>query len=1038
VNIRPPSPSSWLRRTALACAGLLLAQGAAGHAAPPPEESAYFIRVWRTDDGLPPLISELLVEAPEGYLWVEAKEGPVRFDGEHVTPYSSAALGWPTDTRISSALGDGVQGIWVLLGDHSIWRERGGEWRRWAEFGREETPKLLQPAGGVEGGVYIGTNRGRLLRCVDAAPGARELLPADPTITQWFATPKVDDAVWFTRKDEAFRWTSGVSEHVSVIDRDPDPPRYLRWRDGSMWIVGQTNIWKMQDGAFRKLPPILERGSENMAGILPAPPHGIWGTTLTKIFFLPTGETRWRGPFPWASSAEFRMSHNLSDANGHHWLATFGFGFVHMSPEGQRIAEKLPPELAGNRILNLLEDRERNIWAVATGSGLVRLRARQFTVYRAGQGLSDPEVLAVAEDAAGALWAGSRAGGADVLKDGVWRHVSLPPRDVPEAAVTALLSQANGDLLVGTFARGVWRKSGESWTRLGQGNDQVRVLLADRSGHLWAGCRSGLLEWQGEAWRPVLAKLPWPVVRALAEDAQGRIWVATERGIWRRETDGEFRPIPATEGVPDGQSQSLLVRADGGIWIGTDRGLVFWHDGRARLFTRANGLPVTQVVGLLETGPDQLWLSSPDGLAALDVRAFQKSIPETVTGQAFTRADGLPTREASGGFQPALSQSANGHCWFPTHQGLVEFDPHTMPPPAPPPPVVIENATAAYQDHRTSLAIPPLRAAPAAFGPELPTRMRRLDFHFTAPSLSAPEKVLFRWRLEGLDTTWSEPSPQRSAVYPYVPPGAYRFRVLACNGDGVWNETGATVAFVIPPLWHERPIFWIAVALLVGGVALGSLRSRYLRRIERLRLLSALDHERARIAQDIHDDLGATLTQISMWSAIAQKRADPATAGQLGLIRERSNEAVRSLDQIVWAVNPGNDTVRKFATYVCQAVGDFFRETNVACRIDLAEMGEDGALHADVRHHLVLAAREACTNALRHSGATEVSLHVEAGPHRIFITITDNGCGFNPETVSKDGEGLSGMKRRLATIRGACTIESALGRGTRVVIQWEK
>lgn len=1018
-------------------AALALAAGGAGQAAPPPDESAYFIRVWRADDGLPPLTTELLVEAPEGYLWMEAKSGPVRFDGERVTPFSTTAIGWPAGATIASVIPDGVQGIWVTLSDHSVWRERGGAWQRWAAFENKETPQLLQPAGGAEGGVYLGTNRGRLLRCVEDAPGLRELLPADATVSRWLGSPGVGDTVWFVRKAEVFRWTAGAIEHVPRNDPDPDPLYYLLWSDGSVWLKGRTNIWQMREGAFHKLPPIVGREPEPIAGILPAPPHGIWASTRNRLFFLPTGAPRWRGPFPWATSEEFRMLHNLTDVNGHHWLATFGFGFVHVSPEGQRITERLPPELAGNRILNLIEDRERNIWAVAAGSGLVRLRARRFSVHRAGLGLSDPEVLAVAEDAAGAVWAGSRAGGVDVLQNGVWRHVSLPPGDAPETGVTALLSPADGNLLVGTFARGIWRKKGETWEPMGQGREQVRALFADRSGHLWAGCRNGLFEWQNGAWRPSPSELPWAAVRAVAEDSEGRLWVGTERGVWRRGKDGKFHPVPPAEGLPEEQVQALLARADGSLWIGCDRGLAFWREGHATLFTRENGLPVTQVLGLLEAGQNQLWVSSPDGLAVLDDRPFQKSIPRALTGQIFTRADGLPTREASGGFQPALWCGKNGHCWLPTHQGLVEFDPLAMPPPAPPPPVVIEDATASYEGKRAPLAIPPLRTGAAAKGAELPARLRRLDFHFTAPSLSAPEKVLFRWRLDGLEAAWSEPSTQRSAVYPYVPPGEYRFRVMACNGDGVWNETGAAVAFIVPPLWHERAIFWIALALLVGGAALGALRLRYLRRIERLRLLSALDHERARIAQDIHDDLGATLTQISMWSAVVQKRADPATAEQLGLIRERSNEAVRSLDQIVWAVNPGNDTVRKFATYLCQAVGDFFRETEVACRIDLAESVEDGVLHADVRHHLVLAAREACTNALRHSGATEVSLRVEASPRRIFIQITDNGRGFDPAIASREGEGLPGMQRRLASAGGHCAIESSPGQGTRVIIRWE-
>lgn len=182
--------------------------------------------------------------------------------------------------------------------------------------------------------------------------------------------------------------------------------------------------------------------------------------------------------------------------------------------------------------------------------------------------------------------------------------------------------------------------------------------------------------------------------------------------------------------------------------------------------------------------------------------------------------------------------------------------------------------------------------------------------------------------------------------------------------------------------------------------------------------------------------MGATLTQISLWSAFAGKQAGGPVAGHLGLIRERSIDAVRSLDQIVWAVNPGNDTVKNFVTYLCQMAGDFLRETEVSCRIDLQEPVEDGPLNADVRHHLVLAAREACTNALRHSRATEVSLHVRAAPARIFIVIGDNGCGFDPGTVNGDTEGLAGMARRLCAVGGRCTVESISGQGTLIKLEW--
>lgn len=450
----------------LVAAFWLLARAA--FAAEPPAESDYFLRVWRIDDGLPPLTTATLIEAPEGYLWMEAALGLVRFDGEHFTMFPAAALGWPMGAKVAKIFADGTQGLWVTLSNGSLWRERGGRWVRWAEASGDERISVMHPARDAEGGMFAGTTQKRLLRCTDTAPGLTEVFPRDATIKKWLTWPGSDGSVWFTRADGAYYWLGGHIEPAPLATPDQKKNFFFSWNDGSIWIIGDDYVSQWREGAFHKLPPIPDLAPQTVAGILPAPPHGVWASTTNRIYFLPTGNAQWRGPWPWATRAEQRQLTNLPDVNGHHWITTYGFGFLHVSPDGRQIPERLPPEFAANRILNLIEDRERNLWAVVEGSGLVRLRARRFTVHSGGRGLSDPEVMAVAEDVSGAVWAGSRAGGADVLKDGVWRHVTLPPGNLPAAGVTALLPQDDGNLVVGTFSQGVWRKNGDTWERWGR------------------------------------------------------------------------------------------------------------------------------------------------------------------------------------------------------------------------------------------------------------------------------------------------------------------------------------------------------------------------------------------------------------------------------------------------------------------------------------------------------------------------------------------------------------------------------------------
>ncbi len=1006
---------------------LLTATGRAAGAAQ--EGSGYLISAWRTDDGLPPLVSPVLIEAPEGYLWMEAESGPVRFDGERFTVFPARDLGWPRDTGIRRTFADGTQGIWLTLKDRSLWRERGGKWSAFGTLPGGEIITMMQPA--KDGGMLAGTSAGRLLRCTEDPPAMKEVMPAQVPFSFWQDHADSEGGIWYAAQGGARRWLDGRLEDARYPAPENRNDYIFSWPDHSQWIIGPDYVAKWTDGAFHKLPPIAGMAPQKLAGILPAPPHGVWATTVNRMYFLPEGATEWRGPWPWATRAEQRQLTNLSDVNGHHWIATYGFGFLHVNPEGRQIEERLPPDLAGNRILNFIEDRERNIWAVAEGSGLARLRTKRFRVHRAGDGLSDPEVLAVTEDGAGALWAGSRAGGVDVLREGTWTHLTLPPGDEPAAGVTSLLPLPDG-MLAGTSSRGVWKRTGTDWQPLG-GKQAVRVLHQDTAGTLWMGGPAGLFRWREGEWRTAPSSQPWPGVTGLTHDETGRLWAATAGGVWRSDAGGRFRPVPPEECLPSEAATCLRAEAGGVMWIGFENGLARWRDGKAVLRRRNEGLPFQRIAGIYPPGKGKLWISSPEGLASLDTDFF---VSGPLTARVFTRADGLPTGEASRGFQPSVWRGRDGRFWLPTHLGLVEFDPGAMPPAAPPPPVVIEAAFASFEGRHDDLPVPPATAKAPSTPWKVEPGMRRLEFRFTAPSLSAPENIRFRWRLEGLDTAWSEPSAQRTATYATVPPGRYLFRVLACNGDGVWNETGASVALVIPPLWQEMPAVWVTAAVLAAFLVGMAVRSRYRRHIEVLALRSRLEHERARIAQDIHDDLGATLTQISLWSAFARKGAGEAVAGHLGLIRERAIDAVRSLDQIVWAVNPSNDTVRNFATYLCQMAGDLFRETEMACRIDLQEPVEDGPLHADARHHLVLAAREACTNALRHSVAREVSLRVVAGPRRIFIMVSDNGRGFDPASVTGEGEGLTGMARRLTSAGGRCVVESAPGEGTRVKLEW--
>jgi signal transduction histidine kinase len=358
------------------------------------------------------------------------------------------------------------------------------------------------------------------------------------------------------------------------------------------------------------------------------------------------------------------------------------------------------------------------------------------------------------------------------------------------------------------------------------------------------------------------------------------------------------------------------------------------------------------------------------------------------------------------------------------------------------PPVWIEDALVdgkSVQLISTNGAYSPLIVAPGE---------QRLQFRFTALSLSSPERVQFKYKLEGLEHEWMTAANGREVNYSYLLPGHYRFRVTACNSDGIWNEDGALLDVIVLPhvwqtWWFQVLAYTITIALIGGGVLLIT-RRRLQLKLERLERQRALERERARIAKDIHDDLGATLTQITMLSQTAGQELErpQQVSHRLRQIFGAARASTHALDEIVWAVNPKHDSLDSMATYLVKFAQDFLGPAGVRCRLDMPLQLPAWALTAEVRHNLFLAYKEALNNAVKHASATEVRISLVLGASDFELCVTDNGAGFDvwkkisENAIQPDrfggGNGLGNMKRRLEEIGGACEIESASGQGTRV------
>jgi signal transduction histidine kinase len=405
----------------------------------------------------------------------------------------------------------------------------------------------------------------------------------------------------------------------------------------------------------------------------------------------------------------------------------------------------------------------------------------------------------------------------------------------------------------------------------------------------------------------------------------------------------------------------------------------------------------------------------------------------------YGKGDGLPTLECSGGFQPAGARTSDGRLWFPTTKGLVAVNPTEVKRNQLPPPVIIEEVlvdgrpiTASHPEQ------PPFRISPGR---------QQFEFQYTGLSFTVPEKVRFKYRLEGLETKWMDAGTKRSINYSYIPPGNYTFRVIACNNDGVWNEAGSALAFTVLPhfwqTWWFRTLAGLNAAALVAGSVLFATRRRMRHKVERIERQRAVERERTRIAKDIHDDLGASLTRITLLSQSARGELDhaPEAAADVDQIYRTARELTRAMDEIVWAVNPQHDTLDSLATYLGRFAQDFLNAVHIRCRLDLPMQLPAWPLTAEVRHNLFLAFKEALNNAVRHADASEVRVSLTIEPGGFALRVEDQGRGFataQPAVPSRDpgrlaaGNGLANMHQRLTEIGGRCDIQSAPGEGTKV------
>jgi len=951
--------------------------------------------LWQTSEGLPHNSVTMTLQDRHGYLWVATQSGLARFDGVKFEVFT---------------IGDGLPGNRIL----SLMESRDGR-------------------------LWVGTERGVAYR----DKGHWQLPGGDwPKESIWCMAEAADGAIWLGTEDGCHRYDGREARPFPTAAVDQDVRALLPvGDDGGIWLLYRAELFRWGDGvAVRDEAFTALAAGRELWHLAKAPDGTIWACGRNLLARQDPHDGAWRDvsdDVPHCDGLHIRL---LAADDGDLWLATRNRGLA-LLRNGEWRAYDAAQGLAHDDVRDIHMDREANLWISTNGGGLSQLAAQRIEVFGLNEGLGRQVTSGLAMDASGTILAATDGGG--VLKfDGGAFTPALPDGLLPEGYIWSLLSARDGSLFVGTFRHGLlrWKDGEATWIRTGDGltSNWIPSLMEARDGAIWIGTQNGgVHRWHdGRLERLSGSSGSGDSITALLESRNGDVWAATAGYGLMRWQNHRMTRYGERDGLPGGLVAALHEDQAGKLWVGTGGRGLFRFDGESFSgWTAADGFASDTIQQIQTDALGNLWLGTDRGLQRVAIAelpaAGESRTP--VRGTTFSRPDGLPTPQFTGGHGNLCLRDTAGRLWFSNAAGAVRVDPAAVAVAAGPAPTIIEEVTSRgtgvwhFERHA-----PPDEATPLVLAPGT----RSLQINFTATQLRAPGKLRFRHRLHGVDDDWQDAGNNRTASYASLAPGRYRFELIAANHEGAWNDTAASLEFLVSPFfWQTGGFRILALAASIGLLAMvvrwWSLR-RVRLKIESLRQESRIDKERSRIARDLHDDLGACLTEVNFLGTLAAAAADPPMQARLDGIVERARRMAKSLDEIVWTVNPSNDTLESTVSYLASRTRESLDAAGIRSRFEITKEIPAIRLDSERRHHLLLAVNEAVNNIMKHSGAATASLRVATTGDSLELWIQDDGLGFDPASVPGGRNGLQNIRRRMEIGGGHCTIESTPGAGTRV------
>lgn len=939
--------------------------------------STHAHRIWRSEDGLLQDTVSALLESKDGFLWIATKAGLVRFDGDTFEHYSR--LNVPgfvhNDIQCLAEAGDGA--LWIGTSEPGLYHFQRGAIRAFGQ--KEGLPDrpirgLLRDHGGT---LWVVPTEGPLLRF----DGARfQPVPSD----------------------EAHMRIRALAEDA----------------EGRIWVgTAGSGLWRLQEN---RLTLAALTGTEITALAVRADGEVLVGTRSQGLQVLTEG--RLETP-AWAKRLPSKpVSSLLVDRRNSLWIGLERAGLFRRTQEGRwEGATTLGPRWTP---IALLEDRSGALWSGGDERGLRVLYPVPFQpVPVVG---ADPEEPAwmVCQDLQGAVWCltGDQTLGR-IRPGGVERVLPGVPSGGP---ITALWPRRAGGLWVGTRSGEVYAQDQGRFQQLrwpeAPKSDAIATLYEDPATVLWiATSHQGLVRLA-----PHSAPILFPAVRdvlAMTGGGSGPLYLASStRGLGILEA-GQVRWVGPAEGLGSSGALSLHLDDEGLLWVGTVDGLRIYRDGAVQSFANHPGPLHLGVHAILEDPAQNLWFSTGQGVFQIPRAALLRSLGGSgpIPAVIFDHHDGMPSRETSGGAQPAAWLTREGELYFPTTRGLAQLDGRSALPQGPPLRLHILKA----ESDETVL--------PDTLPIQVPAGTHRFEVYYTATSLIRADKVRFRYRLEGWEQTWDDVGDRRFSAYSNLPPGAYRFVLQAWRQGEDSPPQECSIEVEVLPFFYQRPAFWLLGLLITAAFAWWLHRLR----LQQSEARSAVLSERNRMAREIHDHLAQGFTGVllqleSAEAKLTRMEGDPAPV--LTRLAHARNLAVASLQEArrsVMALRPRKPEGTDLLGALRLLSDRLLAGTDI--QVDLRLVGEPRPLPGRLEEELLRMAQEMLTNALRHGKARWVRAVLQFEGRQVSLSVEDDGRGFDP-SADVAGYGMRSIRESVKQLKGRLDIDSSEGLGSRITI----